>query len=258
MDSQEKDLLDYEDRDEFENEDATESSVEEGLTPEDFGSLVIQPSDWTIETLYRQIGKQIDLDPDFQRRNVWSPAAKSRFIESLFLNIPIPQILLSSKGSSRKSYLVLDGKQRLLTIKEFLDGVLPNGRKFKLKDLRILKELEGKAWSEIEDSDWAYELLNQTQRTAVIQSWNDERVLYEIFNRLNSGSVRLSPMELRMSLHPGLFLKYIVKWTEIVSPLHRLIRKKGPDPRMSDVELAIRFIAFRDNGIVYDGNLREF
>ena len=250
----------YDDIDEpFEDIEPTEEGDSSNVTPEDFASLLISPTDWTIETLYRQIGSQINLSPEFQRRNVWAPKAKISFIESLFLGIPIPQILLSASGSSSKSFLVLDGKQRLLTIKEFLDGKFPNGQKFRLKNLRVLSDLEGMTWEEIKQSeDWSFEILNQTQRTAVIRGWQDDRVLYEIFHRLNSGSVKLSPMELRMSLYPGEFLKFIIKWTDTVGPLHELLSKKSPDPRMNDVELSARFLAFTDSDILYAGDLKKF
>ncbi|MEQ8829172.1 MAG: DUF262 domain-containing protein [Alphaproteobacteria bacterium] len=250
----------YEDRDEeFEELEPTEEGESSRVTAAEFSSLLISPTDWTIETLYRQIGTQINLSPEFQRRNVWSQSAKISFIESLFLGIPIPQILLSASGGTSKSFLVLDGKQRLLTIKEFIDGKFPSGQKFRLKNLRVLSDLEGQTWEEIErNEDWRFELLNQTQRTAVIRGWENDRILYEIFHRLNSGSVKLSPMELRMSLYPGEFLKFIIQWTDKVGPLHALISKKTPDPRMNDVELAARFLAFSDPNLVYAGDLKKF
>ena len=241
------------------DDDASELSGDSTLRDEDFTGLVVAPADWTIGTLNSQIGKQIDLDPAFQRRNVWSATAKSSFIESLFLGIPIPQILLSSKPENRNSFIVLDGKQRLLTIKEFLGGRFQSGRKFKLKELRVLKQLEGKTWEEIsEDGEWSQRLLNETQRTAVIRNWSSEKVLYEIFYRLNSGSVKLSPMELRMSLHPGDFLKFIISWTENIGPLHELLGKTSPDNRMNDVELAVRYLAFSDDRYEYNGDLKAF
>ncbi|UKK84537.1 DUF262 domain-containing protein [Sphingopyxis sp. BSN-002] len=252
--------IDWVDRDEeFDDDEAEESSADLTLTEAKFDGLVVAPADWTIETLYTQIGKQIDLDPDFQRRNVWNAKAKSRFIESLLLGIPIPQILLSSKPGVKSSFLVLDGKQRLLTIKEFIDGKLPNGRKFRLKDLRVLKVFEGKTWEQMSaDRDVAGKLLNETQRTTVLRGWTDESVLYEIFYRLNSGSVKLSPMELRMSLYPGEFLKFILRWTENIGPVHHLLKKRSPDPRMGDVELAVRYLAFTDLDIEYTGDLKKF
>ncbi|WP_081724576.1 DUF262 domain-containing protein [Asticcacaulis sp. YBE204] len=243
----------------IETQDPMEDEGETTVTGEDFSQLIIAPSDWTVQTLHSQIGKQIDLDPEFQRRNVWNSKSKSIFIESLLLGIPIPQILLSSKPNQKNNFVVLDGKQRLLTIKEFIDGKLPNGRIFKLRNLRVLKDIEGKSWKDLEDdSEWSYRLLNETIRTAVIRGWKDERVLYEIFYRLNSGSVKLSPMELRMSLHPGEFLKFIIKWTEKPKNLHKILGKKASDPRMADVELAVRFLAFNMFDGAYRGDLKAF
>jgi hypothetical protein len=131
----------WDDRDEdFELAEPQDETDSHNVAVADFDGLVLAPSDWTVGTIYEQIGKQIDLDPDFQRRNVWSTGAKSKFIESIFLGVPIPQILLSSKKEARSSYLVLDGKQRLTTIREFLDGKLSNGRTFKLRGLTVLEK----------------------------------------------------------------------------------------------------------------------
>jgi hypothetical protein len=94
---------------------------------------------------------------------------------------------------------------------------------------------------------WKERFINQTLRTAILKGWKKEDILFEIFERLNSGSVKLSPMELRMSLHAGEFLRHLIKWSEEPRNLHRLLRLKKPDPRMADAELTLRFIAFRRN-----------
>lgn len=241
-------------------DDENEGPDDFKLSLGDFKSVFVAPSDWTVGTIFGLIGKQIDLDPKFQRRNVWSKEAKSRFIESLFLGVPIPQILLSSKAGEKNNFLVLDGKQRLISIKEFVDGRFLDGTVFKLQRMRILKdELEGKSWSEIsENESWKSRFENETLRTVVLRGWSVEEVLYEVFYRLNSGSVKLSPMELRMSLHPGDFLQLIISWTEAPSELHTLLGRRSPDPRMSDVELAVRFLGFYLGNEVYRGNLKAF
>lgn len=249
----------WEDRDDFEVDAAAENEDDIKVLAEDFERLLIAPSDWTVSTIYDLIGRQLQLDPAYQRRNVWPSKAKSQFIESLLLGIPIPQILLASKAGQKNSFLVLDGKQRLTTIKEFIDGRSSDGKVFKLKNLRILSMLEGMTWMDIQkDPEWADRLQNEPLRTTVLRGWESESVLYEIFYRLNSGSVKLSPMELRMSLLPGEFLKFIISWTEEIGPIHHLLRKRQPDARMSDVELAIRFLAFRDQKTQYAGDLKLF
>lgn len=251
--------ISWDDRDDFENDAAVENEDDIHVAASDFERLLIAPSDWTVSTIYDLIGKQLQLDPAYQRRNVWQAKAKSQFIESLLLGIPIPQILLASKAGQKNSFLVLDGKQRLSTIKEFLDGRSSDGRIFKLKGLRILTSLEGMSWRDLQSNDdWADRLSNEPLRTTVLRGWENESALYEIFYRLNSGSVKLSPMELRMSLLPGEFLKFIISWTEAIGPIHHLLRKRQPDARMSDVELAIRYLAFKDQNTQYAGDLKLF
>ncbi|WP_313301936.1 DUF262 domain-containing protein [Diaphorobacter sp.] len=251
--------ISWDDRDQFEDEATAENEDDIQAAVEDFERLLIAPSDWTVSTIYDLIGKQLQLDPAYQRRNVWQAKAKSQFIESLFLGIPIPQILLASKAGQKNSFLVLDGKQRLSTIREFLDGFYSDGKVFKLKGLRILTALENKTWADLQSyDDWSDRLRNEPIRTTVLRGWENESVLYEIFYRLNSGSVKLSPMELRMSLLPGDFLKFIISWTEAIGPIHHLLRKRQPDARMSDVELAIRYLSFRDQQTQYVGDLKKF
>ena len=258
MTTDQSDIL-WDDRDQFEVDAAAENEDDIHVAATDFERLLIAPSDWTVSTIYDLIGKQLQLDPAYQRRNVWQTKAKSQFIESLLLGIPIPQILLASKAGQKNAFLVLDGKQRLTTIKEFLDGQFSDGRTFKLRGLRILSDLNGLSWKDLlNNEDWADRLKNEPLRTTVLRGWENESVLYEIFYRLNSGSVKLSPMELRMSLLPGEFLKYIISWTETIGPIHHLLRKRQPDARMSDVELAIRFLAFRDQQTEYNGDLKMF
>ena len=243
----------------FEYEDQREDEVDLRITPNDFRELIVAPSDWTIDSISRQIGRQIDLNPDFQRRGVWSDKAKSRFIESLFLGVPIPQVLLASKKNDPNSFIVLDGKQRLLTVHQFLKGSLDDGTVFKLTDLKRLPDLNGKTWSDLKsDDEWRASFLNQTLRTAVLRGWKKEDILFEIFERLNSGSVKLSSMELRMSLHPGEFLRFLIKWSEGHRNLHELLRLTQPDKRMADVELTLRFLGFKNWGSQYQGNLKLF
>ncbi|CAH6670593.1 DUF262 domain-containing protein [Pseudocitrobacter vendiensis] len=243
----------------FQNDDFDEEIPDNFSKAEEFSDLIVAPSDWTVETIYRQMQNNMDINPEFQRRSVWNQDYKSRFIESVFLGVPIPQVLLSSKKDNKNSFLVLDGKQRLLTIKEFIDGRLEDGKVFKLRKLRVLKDLEGKTWQEIEkDFSLSSLFLNQTLRTAVIRNWKSEETLYEIFYRLNSGSVKLSPMELRMSLHPGKFLSNVITWSEKQKNVQAMLGKNNVDSRMNDVEIIIRYIGFRHSEIPYKGNLKDF
>jgi hypothetical protein len=81
---------------------------------------VLHGTDWTTETIVNQLKRgNIILNPSFQRRDAWTRQQKSRFIESLILGLPIPQIVLAESKSNRGRFIVLDGKQRLLSILQY-------------------------------------------------------------------------------------------------------------------------------------------
>ena len=108
--------------DDVTEEDEYFEEVEDDLHAEeiDFPKAVIWGTDWTTETIARQIAKgNIDLNPSFQRRDAWSDKEKSKLIESLILNIPVPTIVLAEDRKKRNHYIVIDGKQRLLSIIQF-------------------------------------------------------------------------------------------------------------------------------------------
>lgn len=244
----------------MEEDPSSENSEDYRLSPKDFLDTFIIPSDWTVSTLRRELTDIVDLSPHFQRRSVWSKKAKSRFIESLVLGIPIPQILLAEDQNTKNKFLVLDGKQRLSAIKEFFEERFDDGTKFSLQGLNDVEEINGLTWSELKQSfpEYARALEASSIRTAVIRGWKRDDVLYEIFYRLNSGSVALSPMELRMSLIRGPFVREVILQTSEITSIQTMLGLKTSDKRMKDVEVAIRHMAFQDRRIPYRGNLKVF
>src|ERR1022692_3636066 len=77
----------------------------QSLDPSVFGKAVVFATDWTAETIVGQLAKgNISLDPIFQRRDAWTAARKSRFIESIILGLPIPQIVLAEHQDSKGSF----------------------------------------------------------------------------------------------------------------------------------------------------------
>src|SRR6478735_6597778 len=83
-------------------------------------AAVVSGTDWTTETIVSQLKRgNIQLNPRFQRRDAWKLDRKSRFIESLIVGLPIPQIVLAESKSERGKFIVLDGKQRLLSIVQY-------------------------------------------------------------------------------------------------------------------------------------------
>lgn len=249
----------------FEEEDQRES--EEDIVDLDqslFSSAVVSGNDWTTETLINQINKgNILLNPDFQRRDAWDKKRKSLFVESLILGLPVPQIVLAESKERRGSYIVLDGKQRMLSIRQFAASENdPYFDQLKLTGLEIRDDLKGKTLQSLHDDLNLFDDLsafeNQPIRTVVIKNWPNEDFLYHVFLRLNTGSVSLSPQELRQALHPGPFVSFLDRSSSESSALQEILKLKKPDFRMRDAELLLRYYAFRNYFGQYTGNLKDF
>lgn len=231
------------------------------LNAQDVGAIVLYTLDWSVQSLLERIGVTFDVNPAFQRRDAWDRRRKSLYIESLIAGLPVPQIVLAEDLDSRGRFIVLDGKQRLVTMKQFAapDG---NYRELRLKGMDFFPQLEGltfKSMSEsLEYSPLVEGFLAQPVRTIVVRNWQRVEVLYQIFVRLNQGSVKLSPQELRQALYPGPFTTWVDRVSAASKAIHDARRLRGADFRMRDAEMLLRFIAFSDDIDNYRGNLRLF
>ena len=111
------------DDDDLFDQDPSEEG-EDDLDPADLKAIeqtAVYSSDWTAETIVSQLRRgNIELTPSFQRRDAWRDDRKSTFIESLFLGLPIPQIVLAEMKDRRGGFLVIDGKQRLTALGDSL------------------------------------------------------------------------------------------------------------------------------------------
>jgi hypothetical protein len=221
-------------------------------------------TDWTAETVLSQLARgNIDLNPSFQRRSAWSDKKQSFFIESLILGLPIPQLILAEDRSRKGAYIVIDGKQRLLAIRRFAAANDAEGfRPLKLKGLTERQDLNRKGYADLaedlvlEQDRAAFE--NASIRTIVIRNWKQEAYLWEVFLRINTGSVQLSPQELRQALHPGQFSNFIDEYSGDSEGLRRALNLQAPDFRMRDAEILLRYIAYKNFAAEYAGNLKVF
>lgn len=253
-------------------DDDQADDIDELVDPERFRDAVLYGTDWTVRTLLEQIENgNIDLSPSFQRRDAWSPKNKSRFIESVALQLPIPQIVLAEQKNKRGTFIVLDGKQRLLTLAQFA-GNLPEDHPLweqskkvgplKISGVQILDGFNGKTYSDISGDaallKYKTQFDNHTIRSALIRNWPDEDYLYEVFIRLNTGSSRLSPQELRQAMKPGPFTEFLSDRSGSSKAIRAILGLSGPDFRMRDVDLLLRLIAFSSKLYLYKGNLKPF
>jgi len=204
-----------------------------------FASVRVTKKDFSIYELYRKYKKQqLVLEVDFQRNTVWGPKQKCELIESILMGLPLPIFYFKQQNNS--TYVVVDGKQRLSTLFEFLN----NG--FTLKSLKILKFLNGKKFKDLTEELGIYQsqLEDYQVYSHVILPPTPDKILFDIFDRVNRGGTKLNKQEIRNALYHGRGLKMITAVTksEEFVKATRIEHKK--DSRMKGSYLVTRFLAF--------------
>lgn len=246
-------------QDDIEFEKEFDEHVEHEIMRDRLSQAVMYTADWTAETAISQLKQgNIYLQPTFQRRDAWRVDRKSRLIESILLGLPIPQIVLAERQDERGKFIVLDGKQRLLTLLQFVGYAdASTNNKFKLRELEILEELNGLGFDQLNE-DIKRQFLNYAIRSSIIRNWPDPAFLEIVFVRLNEGSVKLSPQELRQGMFPGPFTTYLEEASAASPGFRKLLKLDEPDFRMRDAELLLRLIAFSLFSAEYRGNMKLF
>ena len=178
--------------------------------------------------------KELVIDPDFQRNDVWSAKQSAELVESILMGIPIPTIYLFEMKNGTKQ--VVDGRQRISAILNFLNN------KFCLKDLKILPQCNGKTFS---DLDFKMQGIFEDYQLSfyIIQPPTPERVKYDIFDRVNRGGTRLTNQEMRNALYKGrstVMLRELAVSLEFLKATGRGISSR----RMKDQYIILRSIAF--------------
>ncbi|GEK81352.1 DUF262 domain-containing protein [Agrococcus baldri] len=216
--------------------------------------LLTSVLDYNLNTLSDLVATdQIDLSPRYQRRDRWKPDRQSRLIESFFMNVPIPPIFLNEDDYGK--YSVIDGKQRLTAIHEFMRGRL------RLKGLKVFQELNDKTVDDLSPSLRSVIGTRANLRATIILRQSNKEVKFEVFRRLNTGGVSLNPQEIRNSTWPGPLNELLLDLSEDAT-FRRLLGMAKPATstlfkEMRDVELVLRFFAFREDWATFSGGMAK-
>ncbi|WP_346354989.1 DUF262 domain-containing protein [Azotosporobacter soli] len=232
----------------FENE-SEEDLIEDEIAESD-RRLVTTAYDFIVRSLKDQIADEtIIVDATWQRKYVWDDIKASKLIESLILNVPIPVCYFAEEEKSGQ-YLVIDGQQRLWSIFRYLNN------EFSLRGLITLGHLNKKRFHEL---DTKYQRLISTRaiRCIILTSECHPELRFDVFERLNYGSVPLNPQELRHCIYRGAFSDLLAKLVEDRTWLN-LIGKKESDERLRDQELILRFLALHFRLSKYKPSLKTF
>lgn len=209
--------------------------------------------DYTVDTIVNRLEKGAIFIPEFQREYVWSVKDASRFIESLILGLPVPGVFFSQEKGSNK-LLVIDGQQRLKSLQYFYSKKF-NNQLFKLKGVQ--EDLEGKTIDDLNESDKT-KLDDCVIHATVIKQdapTDDNSSIYMIFERLNTGGLKLVPQEIRACIYHGKFNETLVElaanenWKKIYA---------AENIRLKSEELVLRFLTLNENYQNYKRGFKGF
>jgi Protein of unknown function DUF262 len=188
----------------------------------------------------------------FQRQFVWTKNQCDRFVESLLLGLPVPGIFLVKQQDG--CLLVLDGQQRLRTLRAFYQGIL-RGKEFVLENVQ--SQYKGRSYStlDIEDQRRLDDCIIHATIVRQEEPSDDQSSVYLVFERLNTGATSLQPQEIRVALYRGKFVKLLRELNE--NTLWRSLYGKKSS-RLKDQELILRFFALFYEGDAYEEPMKDF
>ena len=198
---------------------------------------------------------RIFLSPDFQRHVVWKPEQKSRFIESVLMGLPLPPIYLKKDSATR--YIVVDGLQRTSTLRDFMEGNLtlsglePEGKNvLEGATINTLDNIKEGLKAQFEDRQMFIYVMEPSVPMSVV---------YDVFNRINTGGTQLSRQEIRNCIFQGNSTRLLKSVAENTT-FKKAIGYGIQDLRMKDREAVLRCLAFamQNYELDYDGSMDKY
>jgi hypothetical protein len=215
-----------------------------------------------IANLYAADPKELIIQPEYQRLFRWSTEQRSRLVESILLELPIPQIFVIE--NSNGVIELIDGLQRVSSVIQFVEPSALNLEPLRLRGCDLIPELNDKTFSDL-SLKLRLRLKRSSVRTIVIKRQSSPMLRYEMFKRLNTGGANLAPQEIRnctarMLGDSGVdFYRFIQEsadfpafknCTETLSQADR--------DRKGDEELVLRFFATKNGQDLFRGSVRDW
>lgn len=212
-------------------------------------------ADLTLEVLFNKMKDSEIVVPPFQRKYVWQPPQASKLVESFLLGLPVPQIFLY-KEEENQDLLVVDGQQRLKTIRYFFEEKFEDGSQFYLRTVK--QNWEGKTYTALAEAD-RRRFKNSILRATIFQQTDpkDKASVFEIFSRLNTGGMPLNMQEIRNCVVRGKINSFLDK-LNLQQSWRTLYGKASPDSRMRDVEMILRFLALHNDFENYSKPMKDW
>ncbi|MDX0277200.1 DUF262 domain-containing protein [Sinorhizobium meliloti] len=217
----------------------TETGSDDDALPSSKYEIFSYPADTTLKGYLDQWKNGQLYVPDFQREYVWDQTRASKLIESFLLGLPVPPTFLYKPAQSKK-FWIIDGHQRIRSIVDFQKGLF-NDVKFRLKG--VDERWTGKTFEDLGEEE-RFALETTVLRSIVIQQTHpaDHSSIFHIFERLNTGGIRLSAMEVRQCVYLSDLLTKIKEWN-VLPTWREILGSKEVDKRLRDRELLLRVIS---------------
>lgn len=229
-----------------------DSSIDKKVSPFDPSKIDIKMDKLTMDSLIKRIKYgELDFASAFQRKaGLWSKKQKSQLIESILLRIPLPAFYFDASDDNK--WLVIDGLQRLSTIKEYVVE-----KSFSLTGMEFLEELNGVSYDKLPRA-FQRRIEEANINAYLVNPATPKNVKFNIFKRINTGGLVLEPQEIRNALHQGKATEFIKKLAEM-SCFVKATDGSVKSDRMLDREFCLRFVAFTELPLnKYTGSLDDF
>lgn len=219
-----------------EEDEEVESADEGDLNASGDERVTLEKADRSLAEFHRWYKQgRVIIDPEWQRNYVWDRPRASKLIESFLLDIPVPVVYLNRTSGGK--YEVIDGLQRLTSVFDYFDN------KYALQRLDVLTDLNGKRFQEIPQAHQR-KLEDVTLRSFELTHGSRD-IQFIVFERLNTGGIKLNDMEIRNCLYRGT-LNDLVKELAETADFKAAVGQGGLSKRMQDRALVLRFLAFHE------------
>lgn len=246
-------------------EESVEIEGDEGddlVMPTEY-DIIASPVDYPLETLRRKMDMHEVILPKFQRGYVWDLTMASRLIESFVVGLPVPPVFLLEETDRR--LLVIDELQRLETLRRFFNEEFASGRaaqgarKFRLAGVSPDGRLHNRTFLELDPAD-RRTLENTVLRAIIVRQMDPDKntdVAHDIFERLNTGGMRLRDQEIRNCIHSGK-LNDLINELNSLDAWRKILRSPRADKHQKDAELILRYMALFHDVDEYRKPMKSF
>jgi uncharacterized protein DUF262 len=195
-------------------------------------------TEYTFEFIVERLKNERYYVPSYQRELIWTSSKQSKFIESVFMGLPIPFVFFWQDGDGRME--IVDGSQRLRTIRAFMED------KFSLNGLQTISAANGLKFSDFSQA-LRYKFSETAIRAIILDNATDAETRTEMFARINTGGTNANEAEIRRGSLPGPFMKLIKtlaesnEFVELTPISASLIKHRERE------ELVTRFFAYLES-----------